>query len=316
MVITLLKWILAVQLAAAAGIGYAVWRQWPAAGWLGAAALAAALVLLVRMLITANNFWLSWRQRSDTPAAHALDWRGRLRLFGGEFAATMLASSWHMVRWRGGLHLAAGGAAQPPVLLIHGYGCNGGYWSALSALLRARGVSHLAIDLEPVTAGIDDYAPLVEQAVQHLRAATGAAQVVIVAHSMGGLVARAYVRRCGAAHIARIITLGTPHHGTGLASFGVGRNARQMRRSAAWLDALAASEESGLRALITSIWSHHDNIIAPQTSCRLPGARNIEFGGIGHVALGRHPRILACVLDEIARVSSIRHTIDSAEIVR
>lgn len=316
MVIRILQWILAVQLAAAAGFWYAATRYWPAAGQIGAAALAVALLLLVRLLITANNFWLSWRQRSDTPAEHALDWRGRLRLFCGEFAATMLSTSWSMLRRQGALHLAAGGGPQVPVLLIHGYGANGGYWDRLRALLAQRGISHLAVDLEPLTAGIDDYAPLIEQAVQRLCAATGAPQVIVLAHSMGGLVARAYLRRYGAARIAHVITLGTPHHGTGLARLGVGRNARQMRRSAAWLDGLAASEQAALRALITSIWSHHDNIIAPQTSCRLAGARNLEFGGIGHVALGRHPRILACVLDEIARVSSERRTIDSAEIVR
>jgi hypothetical protein len=35
----------------------------------------------------------------------------------------------------------------------------------------------------------------------------------------------------------------------------------------------------------------------------LPGARNIEFGGIGHVAMGSNPRILARVLREIAALS-------------
>jgi hypothetical protein len=54
--------------------------------------------------------------------------------------------------------------------------------------------------------------------------------------------------------------------------------------------------------LITSIYTHHDNIIAPQTSSVLPGARNIEFGGVGHVALGSNPRILAAVMREIAEL--------------
>ena len=104
-----------------------------------------------------------------------------------------------------------------------------------------------------------------------------------------------------------MITLGTPHHGTCLASFGVGRNAAQMRRAgaadgleSAWLRELAAGESAATRALITSIYTHHDNIIAPQTSCCLDGARNIAFGGVGHVALGRNRRVLARVMQEIA----------------
>jgi hypothetical protein len=54
-------------------------------------------------------------------------------------------------------------------------------------------------------------------------------------------------------------------------------------------------------ALFVSIYSHHDNIIAPQTSSRLPGATNIELCGIGHVALAPHPAVQARVIDEIRR---------------
>jgi hypothetical protein len=59
-----------------------------------------------------------------------------------------------------------------------------------------------------------------------------------------------------------------------------------------------------LRALFTSIFSHHDNIISPQTSSLLPGARNLAFGGIGHVALGRNPRILGTVMRELAALKT------------
>ncbi|HEU4375480.1 MAG TPA: hypothetical protein VFS02_18435, partial [Telluria sp.] len=106
--------------------------------------------------------------------------------------------------------------------------------------------------------------------------------------------------------VARLITLGTPHHGTCLASFGIGRNAAQMRRDgcadgqeSAWLRALAASESAAARALVTSIYTHHDNIIAPQTSSILEGARNIAFGGVGHVAMARNRRVLARLMQEL-----------------
>jgi len=47
------------------------------------------------------------------------------------------------------------------------------------------------------------------------------------------------------------------------------------------------------------MYSHHDNIVAPQTSAHLPGARNLAFGGIGHVALASDARILRQLLAEI-----------------
>jgi triacylglycerol esterase/lipase EstA (alpha/beta hydrolase family) len=197
------------------------------------------------------------------------------------------------------------------VLLLHGYGCNSGYWAYLVPLLDAARISHATVDLEPVTGAIDDYVPLVERAVQELCEQAGTDKVAIVAHSMGGLVARAWMRRHGSARVARVITLGTPHHGTALASFGLGANAAQMRRASdageaaasAWLRELAAGEDAATRALVTSIYTHHDNIVAPQTSSRLPGARNLEFGGIGHVALGSNPRILAQVMRELGELA-------------
>jgi triacylglycerol esterase/lipase EstA (alpha/beta hydrolase family) len=259
------------------------------------------LVLLLRLLISANNFYLSWRAGSITPPDHALNPLSAASLFWQEFHSSMLTSSYYMLRPIG-LHVLPG-ARGLPVLLIHGYACNSGYWLPMSKLLTQARISHYGIDLEPPGASIDDFVPQVRAAVQRLREATGSEQIIIVGHSMGGLVARAYLRDCaqhGApAHVARVITLGTPHHGTALAHFGPGSNAAQMRRDSAWLAALAASEANTQRMLISSIYSVHDNIIAPQDSSELPGARNLVFGAIGHVALGRHPDILQCTLKEI-----------------
>jgi pimeloyl-ACP methyl ester carboxylesterase len=255
------------------------------------------VVVLVRLFISANNFYLSWRAGSITPPDHALNPRSAASLFWQEFHSSMLTSSYYMLRPIGmQVHPEARGL---PVLLIHGYVCNSGYWLPMSKLLKQARISHYGIDLEPPGASIDDYAPQVQAAVARLRKETGSEKVIIVGHSMGGLVARAYLRRYGDAGIARVITLGTPHHGTALAHFGPGSNAAQMRRDSAWLASLAASEANTQRMLISSIYSVHDNIIAPQDSSDLPGARNLVFGAIGHVALGRHPDIMQCTLREI-----------------
>ena len=300
----LLHALLLVQLAGAVVIALMAWR------WFGAApamAVACGLgaVALVRLLVFSNNFVLSARHASATPPEFRLGPAAWLRLFEEEFVASMLQSSWYMPRATP-RQVVYPNSPAPPVLLLHGYGCNSGYWTHLLPRLDAARISHATLDLEPVTGSIDDYAPLVQRAVESLCAATGADKVTIVAHSMGGLVARAWMRAHGAARVARVITLGTPHHGTCLASFGVGLNAAQMQRSAgcgeesAWLRQLNASESAATRALVTSIYTHHDNIISPQTSGVLEGAHNIAIGGVGHVALGRNPGVLARVMREIA----------------
>lgn len=300
----LLRCLLLLQALAALAIGAAAWRWWGVNRW-AALALGLGAVLLVRLLISSNNFIISARSASATPAEFGLGGAGWLRLFGEEFAASMLQSSWSMPRAVPRQTIYPG-SRRPPVLLLHGYGCNSGYWSQLAARLDAARISYATLDLEPITCGIDDYVPLVQRAAERLCAQTGAPKLVIVAHSMGGLVARAWMRKHGTARVARVITLGTPHHGTCLASFGVGRNAAQMRRAGPadglesdWLRTLEAGESAATRALLTSIYSHHDNIISPQTSSFLAGAHNIEMGGVGHVAMGRNRRVLACVMGEL-----------------
>jgi triacylglycerol esterase/lipase EstA (alpha/beta hydrolase family) len=303
-----LRLLLLVQAAFVAAFAWLLLRWGVLGAWPVALAAGAGVVLLVRVAITANNFVMTARFASVTPDSFRLGLVARLRLFAEEFMATLLHSSWFMARATPRERIYAG-SAHPPVLLLHGYGCNSGYWAHLTPLLDAARISHAALDLEPVLGAIDDYVPLVQRACASLCTKTNASKVIIVAHSMGGLVARAYLAAHGPGQVAHVFTLGTPHHGTSLASFGLGRNAAQMRRTAgadapesAWLQALAAAESAATRALITSLFTHHDNIVAPQTSSLLAGARSIEFGGVGHVAMGRNRRVLARLMAEIATV--------------
>lgn len=272
-------------------------------------------VLLLRLWITGQNFFLAWRYHSDTPAPHRLRLWQKIRLFFGEFRATLTSSSYTMSSQM----FAKRSVEQPvdyPVLLIHGYLCNSGYWKKMSDVLTTERIYHHAIDLEPVLGSIDDFVPLVKQAIETLCRDTGSRQIIILAHSMGGLVARAYLRDHGSKRIAGVITLGTPHFGTGLAKAGPGINSRQMvwmgtaknGQASAWLQELAAGESATTRALFTSIYSYHDNIVAPQASSVLPGASNIAFAGIGHVELALHPLIQRQTVEEIHRISALQQT--------
>ncbi|MGK5020865.1 esterase/lipase family protein [Janthinobacterium sp. LB2P10] len=320
MIARILKWLMLLQVLAVLGFAYLLMHAWGIASPGIAVLLALTMLLAMRALIEAYNFRLSRRLGSPVPAQYQLGVQGAARLFLGELRATLWTSSWGMLRPR--LHApdAATDACGLPVLLIHGYVCNRGYWTPLSRQLARAGIAHDAVDLEPIFADIEDVVPQVARAVEALCVRTGSERVIIVAHSMGGLVARAWLRRYGAARVARIITIGTPHHGTVLANLATGTNACQMRRSHgalggaphAWLVQLAASETPELRALITSMYSHHDNIVAPQTSAHLPGARNLAYGGIGHVALASDPCVLHQLLAEITTKHEVAQPLSCA----
>jgi pimeloyl-ACP methyl ester carboxylesterase len=182
--------------------------------------------------------------------------------------------------------------------------CNSAVWVRLGRELRRRGHPVFALDLEPVYGPIDAYAAPVAAEVARIAALYGGERVAVIGHSMGGLVGRAVLRKFADAPVACLVTLGTPHHGTALAPFGYGRNAREMRVTSEWLGALRAFEEGGYPVPVTSVFSHHDNIVAPQISSELAGATNAPLGGLGHMSLLFSRRVAAIVagrLDAVQR---------------
>lgn len=289
---------LVLELALAAGL-FALLR-WLQVGALWSALAVAALFALVRLVLAVNMFRSSERFSMQREAQHRLGPLGWLRLLLAEHLAMLRLFSWAFpLEWL--LHrqdIAAGGKGGV-VLCVHGYVCNASYWAGLRRALKKNGDWRLyTMNLEPTFCSIDDYAALVAKRVEAIRAATGVEKVVLIGHSMGGLVSRCYVQRHGGDRfVSKIITLGTPHHGTRSALRGRGENARQMRPGNPWLEALNA--EPPVAVPLVSIYSYHDNIVYPQDSSVLPWAKNIGLPGIGHLELAYSPRVRELIVAEL-----------------
>ena len=56
--------------------------------------------------------------------------------------------------------------------------------------------------------------PLLDQKINAVLAATGKDKVILVGHSMGGMLARHYILKYGAGKVDQIITFGTPYLGS------------------------------------------------------------------------------------------------------
>ena len=268
------------------------------AGWRG-------LVLTIVVLI-AITLVVSIRYAGTRPAGLELDLTARLTWFFGEVAAALSlflfwlpAERWMMARDNIGPRRDAA-----PVLLIHGYVNNAGALWRLWQGLCSAGLRVHTINLEPVYADIDSYAPRIAARIDAIRAQTGADAVTLVCHSMGGLAARSYLRYCqmtGRTHgVVKIVTLGTPHHGTVFAKLERSRNGRQMHSQSPWLTALADHERGAWPCPLVSIYSVDDNVVAPQANAHLAGARNIPLAGIGHISLPLARRVIDLVLAEVA----------------
>lgn len=202
---------------------------------------------------------------------------------------------------------ATGQTPQIPVVLIHGYMCNHRIWDDVSDVLRQKGHTVIAVNLEPVYASIDRYAPIVEAAVNDLCRITGAQQVALVGHSMGGLAIRAWMRAHGTTRVARALTLGTPHQGTQMAKGVHSPNGKQMAWKSRWLADLAAAETDATRSLFRIAITPQDNIVFPQREQRMPGVPVQVFEGLGHLQMCLDPNVIHWVTQQLSDLPHARH---------
>jgi len=273
------------------------------AGWtpLQAAALGLAGFLGVRLLLVLLTFGLMLTDSSVIPEYLRIGPIHALRMVFEEYTALIVLFSAIQpfeFFWLGPDRLSKLSGERLPLLLIHGYQCNRGFWFWMRPRLEAVGWTVATHNLDPAWADIDSYADGIERRIDEVLAATGARQVILVGHSMGGLVLRAYLRRHGRQKVERIITLGSPHQGTRLAPLGIGRNARQMRIDSSWLVALARPGAAPLPSDSVSIFSFHDNYVFPQRACStLEGAVNVAIGGVSHLGMAFSPVVAGKLLD-------------------
>ena len=179
---------------------------------------------------------------------------------------------------------------RPALLLVAGYLCNRAVWKPLLDSGQLAGCNVATVNIEPVFGPIDRYADEIDSAVKRLQQATGARQVTLVGHSMGGIASRAYLRKHGDAAVAHVITLASPHHGTVFGRLGHGANAHQMARGSEFLSTLAGAETAERRRRFTCIATADDNLVVPRSSPLLPDAGHHVIDGVGHLALTEDPR--------------------------
>jgi pimeloyl-ACP methyl ester carboxylesterase len=295
---------LSLALEVAAWIALAAWLH-GSRGWsVPAAAIGAvAGIAGIRLALVCFTSAVAWVFRCERSPAQRLGPVGTLRLVLGEWRAMLADNFWYLpfdaLAVRPDPPLSRGGPM--PILLVHGYLSCRGYWGPLVRWLEARGVGGIrAPNFTSAFSTIEQFEEELHADIERIAAGTGHERVVLVCHSMGGLAARLYFQRRGEKRIARLVTLASPHNGTVQAILGVGEHARQMRRGSALLAALASAEAQRPPLVPTlSIYSVHDNLVAPQDTSRLPWARNVAVAGLGHVDLIASGRTFPLLLEEL-----------------
>ncbi len=265
------------------------------------------VVTLGYTIVLALEFVLLSQIARDDPAPQATP--GQLAgAWAREVVMAFRVFAWRQpFRWRAMPDQLSGErvAGRHGVVLVHGFVCNRGFWNPWLRRLHAQDRAFVAVNLEPVFGSIDAYTPLVQEAVQRVHQATGLPPV-LVCHSMGGLVARAWLRTQGdVPPVAHVVTLGSPHAGTWLARWSHFPNGRQMRQNSAWIQALRQDWTPAHAMRFTCWYSNCDNIVMPPSTATLPGADNRLLQRAAHVDLAFRPQVFAHTQDLLERLDQV-----------
>jgi triacylglycerol lipase len=200
-----------------------------------------------------------------------------------------------------------------PVLLVPGYGGSVTGLTVLAGRLRIAGKDAQVVALPDNAQGdLAGQARALAAASQAALRRTGASSVDVIGYSAGGVVARLWAKDYGGAAVARrIVTLGSPQHGTELAALGLLVSGacplacQQLVPASALLTALNTRPELPAGPVFVSLWSSRDQVVLPPDSARLTGAVNIEIqqvctgSAVDHGQLPTDPLVAALVAAEL-----------------
>lgn len=188
-----------------------------------------------------------------------------------------------------------------PVILLHGYAMNRANFLPLAYRLSRANLGPI-FGFEYWTMGrVAAGARQLGWFVDEVRQATGAEQVDLVGHSMGGVVGRYYVTVAGGDGVVKhLVTLGSPHAGTDVSAIGIGHPAKELLLGSKLLRRLSAAPPPK-QTQVTTIWSHADALVPGAHQKAIPGTEVILYDDLGHVALLASRRVARDVITRLSR---------------
>lgn len=205
-------------------------------------------------------------------------------------------------------------AVAGPVVLVPGYGGSTGSLRSLADALRSAGRDATVVELPgDGTGDLRVAAEVLGTTVAAVRDRTGASTVDVVGYSAGGVVARVWIADGDAEGVRRVVTLGSPHHGTSLVELAGSvvsapcpEACRQLAPGSDLIRRLNAGDETPAGPTWVSIWTIQDRTVTPPESARLDGAVNLPVQSVcaeavvSHGDLPQVPLVRAMVLAELS----------------
>ena len=177
-------------------------------------------------------------------------------------------------------------AAMTPVLFVHGVFHNPATFTCIKQRLTWAGWKRFhEINLLHSIKSIPNNAGRISREVDRLRRKYRVPHVDIIAHSMGGILARYYIQRLGGdGKVRHLVTLGTPHHGTKLSKYSIFPYLRELAPKSRTMRIL---HETPLptKTQMTAISGELDVFTRQQEAGTLAGVRQFELSSVGHAGI-------------------------------
>jgi triacylglycerol lipase len=200
------------------------------------------------------------------------------------------------------LCLASGvAAARDPILFVHGWNSNSSTWTTMVGRFQADGYTSAELNNWSYDTAQSNAttASQVSTKVNQILAATGAAKVDIISHSMGALSTRYYLKNLGGTvKVDDWVSLGGPNHGTTTANACFwNTSCFEMQPGSSFLTSLNSGDETPGAVTYRTWWSPCDEIIDPDSSVALSGATNTQTACMSHSSLHEDATVYAQVRD-------------------
>ncbi|EPR37401.1 hypothetical protein dsx2_0747 [Desulfovibrio sp. X2] len=199
------------------------------------------------------------------------------------------------------------GPDEPCMLLVHGLYHNAAAWLRFAPRLRRAGYKDLrAVCYGSFARGFDEVADDVAGRIREIVRENGERPLLLIGHSLGGLFVRRALADPGIAAACRAaVTLGSPHQGSRLSAFGIGRLVRDLHPSSAAIRAMR--ELPGARGVpCLALRSPADGMVVPPEGLEPPegaGFETITTPPCDHIQMLYHQGVAALVADFLRRAA-------------
>jgi len=168
-----------------------------------------------------------------------------------------------------------------PIILLPGYGLNKLSFWPLQQYLKTCGFNNIwAINYPILKDNSEAFLQHIHYCVDEMLWRSGNQEVILIGHSMGGLLARQYLIRFDSSKVKAIITIGTPWKGTLLHRIGLGKISELLNINSQMCLSDDIPDCSHL-----CLWSKRDWIVLPTSNSHQPNYNSKIISDSGHMSM-------------------------------